>query len=161
MVSNLFFTDPVLFAPAWNLPLLYYLFYEVTIRKVLKINFYSQSENKFIWTPSTNGLFSTRPTHKMISSQRTNLANSLLPATNWKLLWKLNLNDRLKLFLWKISWDTVHSKSRLNLVFPIPQADLVYLLCNVEEDSHSHLFFRCFFARISWRLSPWPLDSLK
>jgi hypothetical protein len=25
----------------------------------------------------------------------------------------------------------------------------------------SHLFFKCFFARISWRLSPWPFDSLK
>jgi hypothetical protein len=39
-------------------------------------------------------------------------------------------------------------------------------LCNVEDDFLSHLFFfffflRCFFARISWRHSPWPLDSLK
>jgi hypothetical protein len=34
-------------------------------------------------------------------------------------------------------------------------------LCKVEEDSLSHLFFSCFFARVSWRLSPWPLDSLK
>ena len=34
-------------------------------------------------------------------------------------------------------------------------------LCNVEEDSLSYLFFRCFFARISCRLSLWPLNSLK
>jgi hypothetical protein len=34
-------------------------------------------------------------------------------------------------------------------------------LCNVEDDSLSHLFFSSFFARISWRLSHWPLDSLK
>jgi hypothetical protein len=34
-------------------------------------------------------------------------------------------------------------------------------LCNVEDDSLSHLFLSCFFARISWRLSLWPLDSLK
>jgi hypothetical protein len=74
---------------------------------------------------------------------------------------EVNLNDRLKLFLWKIAWDIVPSKSRLNSVFPIPQADLVCPLYNVEEDFISHLFFRCFFTRISWRLSPWPLDSLK
>ena len=97
----------------------------------------------------------------MISSQRTNLSLSPLAAANWKLLWKLNLNDRLKLFIWKIAWDIVPSKSRLNLVFPIPQADLVCPLCNVEEDSLSHIFFKCFFVRISWRLSPWPLYSLK
>jgi hypothetical protein len=71
------------------------------------------------------------------------------------------LNDRLKLFLWKIDWDIVPSKSKLNSVFLIPQVDLVCPLCNVEEDYLSHLFFICFFARISWRLSPWPLDSLK
>ena len=97
----------------------------------------------------------------MISSRRTNLSLSPLAVANWKLLWKHNLNDRLKLFLWKIAWDIVPPKSRLNSVFPIPQADLVCPLCNMEEDSLSHLFFICFFARISWRLSPCPLDSLK
>ena len=52
------------------------------------------------------------------------------------------------------------SKIRLNAVFPISPSNLACPLCNVEEDSLSHLFFSCFFARISWRLSPWPLDSL-
>jgi hypothetical protein len=117
--------------------------------------------NLFGPPPPTNGLFSTKSAYRVISSQRTNLSLSPLAVANWKLLWKLNLNDRLKLFLWKIAWDIVPSKSRLNSIFPIPQADLVCPLCNVEEDSLSHLFFRCFFATISWRLSPWPLDSLK
>jgi hypothetical protein len=158
---DLFCIDPILTNPAWNLPLLHYLFDETHIREVLKINFSYESQYKFIWTPSTNGLFTTKSAYRMISSQRTNLSLSPLAAASWKLLWNLNLNDRLKLFLWKIAWDFVPSKSRLNSVFPIPQADLVYPLCNVEEDSLSHLFFRCFFPRISWRLSPWPLDSLK
>jgi hypothetical protein len=67
----------------------------------------------------------------------------------------------LKLFLWKIAWDIVPSKIRLNQVFPINLASLVCPLCKVAEDSLHHLFFSCFFARISWRSSPWPLDSLK
>ena len=73
----------------------------------------------------------------------------------------MNLNDILKIFLWKIAWDIDPSKSRLNKVFHISPSNRVCLLCNVEEDSFSHLFFSCFFARISWRLSLWPLDSLK
>jgi hypothetical protein len=161
-VSELFFTDPVSSVTVWNLPLLNYLFDEVTIREFLKINFSSLSERKFIWTPSTNGLFTTKSAHKLISSsQKTQHSISPLPAANWKILWKLNLNDRLKLFLWKIAWDIVPSKSRLNSVFPIPQTDLMCPLCNVEEDFLPHFFFKCFFARISWRLSPWPLNSLK
>jgi hypothetical protein len=84
-----------------------------------------------------------------------------MSSSQWKLLWKINLNDILKLFLWKIAWDIVPSKSRLNEVFPISPSNLVCPLCNVEDESLSHLFFSCFFVRISWRLSPWPLDSLK
>jgi hypothetical protein len=124
-VSELVFTDPVLSTTAWNLPLLHYLFDEVTIREVLKINFSSQSKSKYIWTPSANGLFSTKSAHKLISSQRSIQTHSPLPVAKWKLFWILNLNDRLKLFLWKIAWDIVPSKSSLNSVFPIPQADLV------------------------------------
>ena len=30
----------------------------------------------------------------------------------------------------------------------------------MQEDSLLHLFFRCSFARITWRTSYWPLDSL-
>jgi hypothetical protein len=161
LVYDLFFTNPVLINLAWNLPLLHYLFDETTIREVLEINFSSVSQYKFIWTLSINGLFTTKLAHRMISSQRTNLSLSPLAAASWKLLWKLNLNDRLKLFLWKIAWNIAPSKSRLNSVFPIPQADLVCPLWNVEDDSLSHIFFRHFFARISWRLSPWPLNSLK
>jgi hypothetical protein len=161
LVSDLFFSDPILSIPAWNLPLLNYLFDENTIREVLKTNFSPNSQNFYIWTPAANGLFSTKSAHRLISSQRSNPPNSPLTASNWKLLWKLNLNDRLRLFLWKIAWDIVPSNSRLNTIFSIPKANLVCPLCKVEEDSLSHLFFNCFFARISWRLSPWPLDSLK
>jgi hypothetical protein len=106
-------------------------------------------------------LFSTKSAHKLISSQRIVPTVIPLSPSQWKLFWKLNLNDRLKLFLWKIAWDIVPSKCRLNVVFPIPPSNLVCPLCNVEEDSLSHLFFNCFFARIAWRSSFWPLDSLK
>jgi hypothetical protein len=135
-------------------------FDSASTREILKIHFTSHSETKFIWTHRSKGEFSAKSTHSLISSQRIVPTEIPLSPSQWKLFWKINLNDRLKLFLWKIAWDIVPSKIRLNAVFPIPS----YLVCplyNVEEDSLSHLFFSCFFARISWRLSLWPLDSLK
>jgi hypothetical protein len=79
MVSALFFFDPILSVPTWNIQLLHYLFDEETIRGILKTNFSSYSESKYIWTPSANGLFSTKSAHKMISSQRSIQTQSTLP----------------------------------------------------------------------------------
>ncbi|XP_059460221.1 uncharacterized protein LOC132189495 [Corylus avellana] len=160
IVSDLFLQN--LNSPhlSWNFPLVYHLFDSSSVMEIAKISIYPATTEKFIWTPSSNGLFSTKSAYKLISSSRS-LPNSPLAPKQWKLLWNLKLNDRLKLFLWKIAWDIIPSKTRLNAVFPIPPADLFCPLCNVEEDSLSHLFFRCFFARVSWRYSHWPLDSMK
>jgi hypothetical protein len=136
-------------------------FDSTSIREILKINAITQTQTKLIWTYSPQGDFTTKSAQHLISSQRYAPTEFPLTSSQWKFFWKINLNDRLKLFLWKIAWDIVPSKIRLNAVFPIPFSQLVCPLCKVEEDSLPHLFFSCFFARVSWRLSPWPLDSLK
>jgi hypothetical protein len=160
LVSDLFIPDTTQSVSHWNIPLLLSLFDPISISEILKINLTSQ-QAKLIWTHSPKGDFTTKSAYHLISSHRYAPTDFPLTSTQWKIFWKINLNDRLKLFLWKIAWDIVPSKIRLNAVFPIPPSQLVCPLCKVEEDSLSHLFFSCFFARISWRLSPWPLDSLK
>jgi hypothetical protein len=39
LISKLFFSDPLLYALAWNIHLLHYLFDLATIREILKINY--------------------------------------------------------------------------------------------------------------------------
>jgi hypothetical protein len=75
------------------------------------------------------------------------------------LLWKLKLNARLKLFLWKIAWNILPTKEILNLILPITDSEMLCPLCKSEAYSLSHLFFSCCFARIAWRSFFWPLDS--
>jgi hypothetical protein len=161
LVSDLFTTGTTQSNPHWNIPMLLSLFDSTSISEILKINATAQTQTKLIWTYSPQGDFTTKSAHHLISSQRYAPTEFPLTSSQWKFFWKINLNDRLKLFLWKIAWDIVPSKIRLNAVFPIPPSQLVCPLCKVEEDSLPHLFFSCFFARVSWRLSPWPLDSLK
>jgi hypothetical protein len=98
LVFDLFTFDPILSAPVWNIPLLHFLFDSISIREILKINFSTLSKVKFIWTPASNGVFSTKPAHKLTSSQRIVPTDFRLSPSQWKLLWKINLNDRLKLF---------------------------------------------------------------
>jgi hypothetical protein len=144
---------------SWNLPLLISLFTSSCVKEILKIPISQNSSPSFLWTLSSDGSFSTSSAHRLISNQRTNSIISPLDSSTWKALWKLKLNARLILFLWKIAWNLLPSKARLKAIFQIPSQDSLCPLCSVEEDSISHLFFSCIFARVTWRSSFWPLDS--
>ena len=109
-------------------------------------------------------ILSSGPLHLMASSLPSQPIKSfpildlpLPPLLSPILLWKLNITDRLKLFLSKIAWDIIPSKTKINVVFPISTAKLVCSLCNLEEDSLPRLFFRYVFARIAWTSSHWRL----
>jgi hypothetical protein len=144
----------------WNTPLLLSLFNPQSVREIQKIYINPSPCPEFLWTPSTSGNFSTSSAYSLISNPRVSSYPSPLDSNSWKHLWKLKLNARLKLFLWKIAWDIIPTKARLKSIFPISSAVSLYPLCKVEEDSLPHLFFKCCFAKIAWRSSFWPLDSL-
>jgi hypothetical protein len=151
-----------LFTPtlSWNLPLLSSLFDQISIREILKLPIPAvQPSSPFLWTPSSNGLFSTKSAYSLLCQSRSSTPPSPLSIPSWKHLWKLDLCDRLKLFLWKITWNLVPTKSRLNSVFHIPSDESVCPLCRSDLDSLSHLFFSCIFARIAWKESFWNIDS--
>jgi hypothetical protein len=145
---------------SWNHPLLISLFTPSSIKEILKIPISHNLNPPFLWTPSTNGLFSTSSAYRLINSPRISSVSSPLESSSWKSLWKLKLNARLFLFLWKIAQNVLPTKARLKAFFHIPSPDSLCSLCSTEEDSLSHLFFRCIFARVAWRSSFWPLDSL-
>jgi len=48
---------------------------------------------------------------------------------------------------------------RLQSIIPEYRPGFLCPLCKSGPDSLRHLFFQCHFARVVWRLSPWPLDS--
>lgn len=76
-----------------------------------------------------------------LPAQPTNLSvpiESPLDSKSWNLLWKLNLNARLKLFLWKIAWDIIPTKAKLNSIFHISAANSLCPLCKSKEDSLPH-----------------------
>jgi hypothetical protein len=63
----------------------------------------------------------------------------------WKSLWKLNLNDRLRLFLWKIAWDILPTTFRINSILPSSNRLPICLLCKLGDDSLHQIFFNCIF----------------
>jgi hypothetical protein len=156
---NLVVSDLITPQNSWNFPMLLSIFYAPSVKEIQKISISSVPSSDFIWTPSANGNFSTSSALKLINNPRVASSSAPLDPHVWKLLWKLKLNARLKLFLWKIAWDIVPSKARISLILHIPPSDSFCPLCKSEVDSLHHLFFRCIFARVAWRQSFWPLDS--
>jgi hypothetical protein len=112
----------------------------------------------YIWTPSTSGRFTVSSAYRFISDLMSNNSSTSTSPQFWKAIWKLNLNDWLRIFIWKIAWNMLPTKERLCQI-SIPILDSSCPLCKLATDSLQHLFFECFFARVVWRHSFWPLDS--
>jgi hypothetical protein len=66
--------------------------------------------------PILSSLFSTKSAHHLLTSARSPII-SPLPTTTWKALWKLNLNHRLRLFLWKMDWNIIPTKTHIYFLF--------------------------------------------
>ncbi|XP_062165083.1 uncharacterized protein LOC133871673 [Alnus glutinosa] len=98
----------------WNLSLLLFLFDQVTFSEILKVSIQDMSDS-LIWTASASRVFSTKTAHHLYSSSRSPPISPVAPIS-WKGLWKLKLNHRLKLFLWKM----------LHLFFSCPIAKVIW-----------------------------------
>jgi hypothetical protein len=114
---------------------------------------------EYIWAPSTFGKFFVSSAYRFLSTVTSNNASSSNFPQFWKSIWKLNLNDRLRLFLWKIALNILLTKERLSQIF-ITTTDSSCHLCKMAYDSLQHLFFECHFARVVWHHSFWPMDSI-
>jgi hypothetical protein len=119
----------------------------------------SPLHDSVLWTPSASGSFTTKSVHHLISSLGP-ASPSPLSQSHWKALWKLNLTRRLKLFLWNMVWNIIPTKFRIFQTIQSSHPDTSCSLCSFPLDFTLHLFFSCLIARVVWRQSFWPLDSL-
>ena len=67
---------------------------------------------------------------------------------NWSALWKLKIHDRLKMFIWRIASGILPTKQ--NLVQRLGFRDYKCPLCQTEDESLKHLFFKCSLSRAIW-----------
>jgi hypothetical protein len=143
---------------SWKQNVLHFLFDPITTSKILKITIRPHSDS-LLWTPSTTSVFSTKSAHHLISFFSPSTP-SPLPKACWKALWKLKLNHRLKLFLWKMVWNIIPTKFRISQYIPSSLSNTSCSICSHPTDSLSHLFFTCPIACVIWRQSFWPLDTI-
>ncbi|KAB1215784.1 hypothetical protein CJ030_MR4G016891 [Morella rubra] len=155
LVSHFFHTSSKL----WNLNLLRSTFDPLSVDKILQISIPPLAvADKLIWTLDSKGIFSVKSAYHQVSSNRL---SSLVPLSliDWKQLWRLNMHERLKFFLWKVALDILPMRQRIALnLHSHFQGDISCLLCGHSTESTHQLLFTCDYTRALWRLSPWSLN---
>ncbi|XP_062177050.1 uncharacterized protein LOC133881987 [Alnus glutinosa] len=143
----------------WNKCLLLTLFDPISAMAVGRLPISDESQKVYLWIPSASGRFSTFSAYLSILNNDFTGSHLSPLSSFWRDIRKLQLTDRLRIFIWKIAWNIFPTIQRLQPIIPTHRPDAFCPLCKGGPDSLRHLFFHCHFARVVWRLSSWPLDS--
>jgi hypothetical protein len=84
----------------WNEHLLYGIFEFSSAYAISRLPISQEVDSSYLWTPSCSG------------------TSLISPSSLWKNIWKLQLTDRFRLFLWKIAWDILPTTTRLQTIIP-------------------------------------------
>jgi hypothetical protein len=101
----------------WNLLALNSVFDVTLAREISNICKSLEPKTKFIWTFSSIGQFTTNLAYLAILNNNNATPTLHISSSFWNDIWKLNLNDRLRLFIWKIVWNILPTRERLNSIF--------------------------------------------
>ena len=141
---------------AWNVDLLRDLCSPYTVSSILSIHIPQvSSADKWTWVPFPSGLFSVKSACE-ISLSTTSRSSPLSPA-NWKALWGLKIQARLKHLLWKIAWNLLPTRANIGrfVVFEDSNA-WVCLFCKGPLETLTYIFLECILAQSIWCSSFWP-----
>ena len=66
----------------------------------------------------------------------------------WNKLWSCKLHERIRIFLWRIGNEVLSTNAALCV--RIGKRNPLCPLCNMEEETATHIFFKCQVTRIFW-----------
>lgn len=153
MVNSLFIPSTHI----WNSTLMRELFVEDDADWILHNSSPSGNiDDKLIWTPEPKGVFSIQSSYQFLHYP-VSPSSPPLDAEDWRKLWKVPMQDRHKLLLWKVTWNALPCK--INTCWSDNPTDeqLSCTLCHSAPESLAHLFFGCPLACMVWMESPWSL----
>lgn len=110
----------------------------------------SDAKDRWVWTGNNTGIFSCKNGYELVSKQA---ANGLLDAEKWsKLTWIKWSPPKINAFIWKLLQDRIPTRVNLRKRKILhEEVKACCILCDAEEEeSSSHLFFRCTFSSKIW-----------
>lgn len=142
----------------WDQALLYERFDDVTISHILQLPAPVLGHfDRWVWTLDASGQYSTKSIYHSLLPP-FEVAASPLSIQQWKKLWKLPLHAHLPLLLWKLAWNLLPTRARIDLIIhreALPTS--LCSFCHAQVEHMNHLFLECIISRIIWREAPWPI----
>jgi hypothetical protein len=146
--------DPI--SGAWDIALLNDLFGEVDVHRILQIPLHRHGFDDFIaWSDTNHGRYTVRSGYYLQwHHQFAGTAASLsLPGGSvnnpvWKILWRMKIPSKVKIFMWRALHGILPLKSilynrHIGTTGGCP-------ICNQGPEDISHLLFQCETARELW-----------
>lgn len=117
--------------------------------------------NKLVWVHHNSGAFSVKSTYAAIrlSQTQNHMDNNNIPVTEWKKLWRINIQDTLKFLCWKTLHDIIPTHTLIKNFVSLDSEDIVCPVCNTGEETQSHLFLNYSFTQTLWHHSSWALNN--
>ncbi|KAK9290816.1 hypothetical protein L1049_008994 [Liquidambar formosana] len=149
-------SDFILFPEyCWDISKIRQVFEPDDVNHILSIQLSPNSgDDRLAWIPNASGKFSVKSAYLTECESRF-ILNGPCSSKVWKALWKVNIHERYKLFLWKLYWNILSVRAVINSRFPIP--DVLCLLCKLEVETARHVFLECNLVEFLWWSSSWAL----
>lgn len=120
----------------WNLGLLETVFEQDYINAIQKISWPAfDYEDLLVWRGETNGTFSVK------SYYIVNLVDTTETPDSFSWIWKSNLHERIKKFLWRITVGVLPTRHVLANWIGRGQSNCI--ICGAELETIIHLFKEC------------------
>lgn len=95
------------------------------------------------WIPS-KGIFTTKKCREFLSGYQSG------GDFHWRRLWNSKLPPKISMFLWKVKWGILPTKSLLAKRLKLGDSEKRCKWCDFCEESIDHLFWRCNLAKWGW-----------
>lgn len=136
----------------WDLTKLAGCFDRITVDKITKIQIpnYGLADIPR-WTLNNTDIFTVNSLYKNINY--TGGINM-----QWNKIWEMKITPSIKNFIWKTAHSILPNSVRVAAI--IPEIDVCCKLCNVDEESLTHLFMKCNFTKQVWMHLNFYIDNV-
>uniref|UniRef100_A0A803NVI6 Autophagy-related protein n=1 Tax=Cannabis sativa TaxID=3483 RepID=A0A803NVI6_CANSA len=125
----------------WNAELILQIFGDELGNRIVKIpRIPAPFKDQVFWKQNSGGKFSVKAAYLTDNKERFASEDQI-----WKWIWEPGINPKISIFLWRILSEALPTKSRLIFL-----QDKTCSLCDLEEESTVHLFWKCSFAKAIW-----------
>ncbi|KAA3451486.1 reverse transcriptase [Gossypium australe] len=145
----------------WNKELIDNTFPADVAELILRIPSSMEPHEDFLaWSGESTGVFSVRSSYKLLQRlDPTAYALHNIYGDFYRKLWKIEIPSKMKIFIWKLSWNYIASK--VNMFNRRLVNNRLCPRCGGDDETLNHIFHECPVSAEIWRMLPEDLEGIR